>query len=90
MTNETLHETEDGVVLQDPKPVLNAPPKVLKRLERIIDLYLDIQADWAKRFSWLEGMTNIVKMWLQRDDLPENARASGANVSNDFDQRPML
>lgn len=90
MARDTIRETPEELILENPTPILAAPKPVQKRLTKLVHRYLDLQIDWRKRSEWLDAMVAKVQLWLGRDDLPENARNEGEQIKQDFDDGPGL
>lgn len=88
MANDTIRETPEEIILENPAPILAAPKPVQKRLTKLVHRYLDLQIDWRKRSEWLGAMMAMVQAWLGRDDLPNTAKEDGEQIRREFDDGP--
>ncbi|MBI1495530.1 plasmid recombination protein [Halocynthiibacter styelae] len=90
MANDTIQETPDELILENPAPILAAPKPIQKRLTGIVHRYLDLRSDWRQRSEWLNTMVAKVQVWLRREDLPNDAQDDGEQIKQNFNNGPSL
>lgn len=85
MANDTIRETPDELVLENPTPIIAAPKSVQKRLTKLVHRYLDLQQAWDKRTVWLGDMVAKMKWWQARAELPAEIQEKGDELTKDWE-----
>ena len=62
MKNDTIRETPDKLILENPAHILAAPIPVQEHLTKLVHRYLDLQHAWRTRSEWLNTMVAKVQL----------------------------
>jgi hypothetical protein len=88
MVSGTIRATPNGIIIENPNPIMAAPKPVRQRLTKLVHQYLDMQKAWDKRTTWINEMVGKIQWWLGRDDLTEDARNDGNEIVEDYGKGP--